>query len=87
VLVTLQCCKMCAALVCAAADHRGNQKPIEVTYLNPDPGSLAKDTILQQRGWERRHGGEEETWDDIETCGSTLLASIARCLIKMYRRI
>ena len=59
VLVTLQCCKMCAALVCAAADHRGNQKPIEVTYLNPDPGSLAKDTILQQRGWERRHGGEE----------------------------
>jgi hypothetical protein len=50
---------MCAALVCAAADHRGNQKPIEVTYLNPDPGSLAKDTILQQRGWERRHGGEE----------------------------
>ena len=60
VLVTLQCCKMCAALVCAAADHRGNQKPIEVTYLNPDPGSLAKDTILQQRGWERRHGGEED---------------------------
>ena len=60
ILVTLQCCRMCAALVCAAADHRGNQKPIEVTYLNPDPGSLAKDTILQQRGWERRHGGEED---------------------------
>lgn len=60
VLVTLQCCKMCAALVCAAADRPGRRGPIEVVYLNPDDGSLAKDTQLRRRGWESRHAAPPE---------------------------
>lgn len=60
VLVTLQCCKMCAALVCAAADRPGRRGPIEVVYLNPDDGSLAKDTQLRRRGWESRHAAPSE---------------------------
>ena len=60
VLVTLQCCKMCAALVCAAADRPGRRGPIEVVYLNPDDGSLAKDTQLRRRGWESRHAAPTE---------------------------
>ena len=60
VLVTLQCCKMCAALVCAAADRPGRRGPIEVVYLNPDDGSLAKDTQLRRRGWESRHDAPSE---------------------------
>ena len=60
VLVTLQCCKMCAALVCAAADRPGRRGPIEVVYLNPDDGSLAKDTQLRSRGWESRHAAPTE---------------------------
>ena len=59
VLVTLQCCKMCAALVCAAADRPGRRGPIEVVYLNPDDGSLARDTQLRRRGWESRHAARE----------------------------
>ena len=42
-LVTLQCCGMCAALVCAAADRPGRSGPIEVVYLDPDDGSLARE--------------------------------------------
>ena len=60
VLVTLQCCKMCAALVCAAADRPGRRGPIEVVYLNPDDGSLARDTQLRRRGWESRHDAPSE---------------------------
>lgn len=60
VLVTLQCCKMCAALVCAAADRPGRRGPIEVVYLNPDDGSLARDTQLRRRGWESRHAAPSE---------------------------
>ena len=60
VLVTLQCCKMCAALVCAAADRPGRRGPIEVVYLNPDDGSLARDTQLRRRGWESRHDAASE---------------------------
>ena len=60
VLVTLQCCKMCAALVCAAADRPGRRGPIEVVYLNPDEGSLARDTQLRRRGWESRHAAPSE---------------------------
>jgi len=59
VLVTLQCCRMCAALVCAAADRPGRRGPIEVVYLNPDDGSLARDTQLRRRGWESRHAARE----------------------------
>ena len=60
VLVTLQCCRMCAALVCAAADHPGRSGPIEVVYLDPDDGSLARNTQLQRRGWESRHAAPYE---------------------------
>ena len=60
VLVTLQCCRMCAALVCAAADRPGRSGPIEVVYLDPDDGSLARNTQLQRRGWESRHAAPSE---------------------------
>ena len=42
-LVTLQCCRMCAAL---AAEHFSNELS-EVVYLHPDQGPLAKMTLLQ----------------------------------------
>ena len=60
VLVTLQCCRMCAALVCAAADRPGRSGPIEVVYLDPDDGSLARNTQLQRRGWESCHAAPSE---------------------------
>ena len=49
--VTLQCCRMCAALIAAAADG-----PVEVVYAEEDRGRLARGTVLQQLGWERPAG-------------------------------
>ena len=46
-LVTLQCCRMCAALACAASDA-------EVVYDEPDDGRYADATELQARGMERQ---------------------------------
>jgi tRNA(Arg) A34 adenosine deaminase TadA len=47
VLVSLQPCRMCAALLAARAEG-----PIAVRWLEPDPGRLARDTALQRLGWE-----------------------------------
>lgn len=46
-LASLQPCRMCAALVVAAAEG-----PIRVEYVAPDPGPLATRTALQALGWE-----------------------------------
>ena len=40
-LVTLQCCRMCAALAAESRNIRG------ATYLREDPGPLARFTALQ----------------------------------------
>ncbi len=47
VLVGLQPCRMCAALLVHAATG-----PLEVRYLAPDPGPFARGTALQALGWE-----------------------------------
>ena len=52
--VSLQCCAMCAALVCAASDARGGEVLTDVVYGEEDPGALARDTELRRRGWERK---------------------------------
>lgn len=44
---SLQPCRMCAALIVAAAEA-----PVAVRYLEADPGRLARNTALQARGWE-----------------------------------
>jgi tRNA(Arg) A34 adenosine deaminase TadA len=54
VAVTLQCCRMCAAVLVSAADGR-----LDVLYAEPDPGRLAQHTALQQRGWERLMSPEQ----------------------------
>ena len=65
VLVTLQCCRMCAALICAASDdaraRHGVQTLRDVVYAEEDDGKYSDDTALQRRGWERewRSGREE----------------------------
>ncbi|MEQ1566165.1 MAG: Bd3614 family nucleic acid deaminase [Myxococcota bacterium] len=48
-LVSLEPCRMCAALVVAAADG-----PVDVGFATPDPGPLARDTALGARGWLRQ---------------------------------
>jgi tRNA(Arg) A34 adenosine deaminase TadA len=65
VLVTLQCCRMCAALICAASDDARARHGVEtlrdVVYAEEDDGKYSDDTALQRRGWERewRYGREE----------------------------
>ena len=51
-VTSLQPCRMCAAVVVAAADG-----PLRVGYVQADPGRLAQGTALQARGWERQLGG------------------------------
>lgn len=46
--VSLQPCRMCAALIVACACG-----PVEVAYDAPDPGPFARGTALQRLGWER----------------------------------
>ena len=71
VLVTLQCCRMCAALICAASDDARARHGVEtlrdVVYAEEDDGKYSDDTALQRRGWERewRYGREE---GDDEPC-------------------
>lgn len=51
VLTSLQSCRMCAAILVEAATG-----PIDVAFLEADPGRLATRTALQARGWERALG-------------------------------
>ena len=64
VLVTLQCCRMCAALICAASDDAltrdGVETLREVVYAEADDGKYSNETALQSRGWERAFSREEE---------------------------
>jgi hypothetical protein len=64
VLVTLQCCRMCAALICAASDDAltrdGVETLREVVYAEADEGKYSNETALQSRGWERAFSREEE---------------------------
>ena len=57
VLVTLQCCRMCAALICAASDDAHARDGVEtlrdVVYAEADEGKYSNETALQSRGWER----------------------------------
>lgn len=46
--VSLQCCRMCAAVIVGAAEGR-----VEVLFAEVDPGRLAMGTALQAVGWER----------------------------------
>jgi tRNA(Arg) A34 adenosine deaminase TadA len=48
---SLQCCRMCAAVLVASVAG-----PIDVVYAEPDPGRFARGTALQRLGWERRAG-------------------------------
>lgn len=50
VRVSLQCCRLCAALLVAWAPASG----LRVTFLDPEPGRFGRDTALQRRGWERQ---------------------------------
>lgn len=69
-LVTLQCCRMCASLVCLASDdaaEHGNkirfeknptQVPLlDVVYLDEDVGTYSSSTQLQRRNRERKFEG------------------------------
>ena len=64
VLVTLQCCRMCAALICAAADDARERRGVEtlrdVVYAEKDDGKYSDDTALQRRGWERERRSTRE---------------------------
>lgn len=57
VLVTLQCCRMCAALICAASDDAHARDGVEtlrdVVYAEADEGKYSNETALQSRGRER----------------------------------
>ena len=69
VLVTLQCCRMCAALICAASDDARARHGVEtlrdVVYAEEDDGKYSDDTALQRRGWEREwQCGREESDDE-----------------------
>ena len=68
VLVTLQCCRMCAALICAASDdaraRHGVQTLRDVVYAEEDDGKYSDDTALQRRGWEREWRSGREEGDD-----------------------
>ena len=50
VVVSLQCCRMCAAVLVDMAPAEG----LPVAYLEPEPGRFGRHTALQARGWERR---------------------------------
>ena len=72
VLVTLQCCRMCAALICAASDDARARHGVEtlrdVVYAEEDDGKYSDDTALQRRGWEREwRSGREEGDDELVT--------------------
>ena len=73
VLVTLQCCRMCAALICAASDdaraRHGVQTLRDVVYAEEDDGKYSDDTALQRRGWEREWRSGREEGDDDERRG------------------
>ena len=73
VLVTLQCCRMCAALICAASDDARARHGVEtlrdVVYAEEDDGKYSDDTALQRRGWEcewqcGREEGDDEPSDE-----------------------
>jgi hypothetical protein len=68
VLVTLQCCRMCAALICAASDDARARHGVEtlrdVVYAEEDVGKYSDDTALQRRGWEREWRSGREEGDD-----------------------
>jgi tRNA(Arg) A34 adenosine deaminase TadA len=49
VIVSLQCCRMCAALLADAAPPEG----LDVVYATPETGRFGRDTVLQARRWER----------------------------------
>jgi len=49
VVVSLQCCRMCAALLAHTAPPEG----LDVAYVTPEPGRFGRGTALQARGWER----------------------------------
>ena len=70
VLVTLQCCRMCAALICAASDdaraRHGVQTLRDVVYAEEDDGKYSDDTALQRRGWEREWRSGREEGDNNE---------------------
>ena len=51
---SLQCCRMCAAVVVASVAG-----PIEVVYAERDPGRFARGTALQRLGWERPAGSRQ----------------------------
>ena len=68
VLVTLQCCRMCAELICAASDDARARHGVEtlrdVVYAEEDDGKYSDDTALQRRGWEREWRSGREEGDD-----------------------
>ena len=51
ILVSLQCCRMCAGMIWRMATE---PLQIRVDYLQKDPGPMAQGTILQARSPERR---------------------------------
>jgi len=70
ILVTLQCCRMCAALICAASDDaretqgeqctRREDVPLfEVVYAEEDVGNYSSSTELQRRNRERKFEAHE----------------------------
>ena len=79
-LVSLQCCRMCAALVCAAADAQLSDEDgggetadegdalLDVVFLDEDPGPLARSTALQERGWERQHSMQNDASEQRTVC-------------------
>lgn len=51
ILVSLQCCRMCAGMIWRSA---AEPMRIHVDYLQNDPGPMARGTILQAKSPERR---------------------------------
>ena len=52
-LVTLQCCRMCAALACAASDAVGGEGLAEVVYDEADRGGTPTPQSCKPGGTER----------------------------------
>lgn len=48
VLVGLQCCRMCAAMLVDAAEGA-----LAVRFVDPEPGPFGRHTALQRKGWEQ----------------------------------
>ncbi len=61
VLVSLQCCRMCAALLVAVAPPSG----LDVVYLEPETGRFGRHTALQVRGWERPYRASQSTTSTV----------------------